>query len=381
MFAIAVSACAMIILLSVFNGFEGLVSDLYKAFYPDIKITSQQGKFFSLTPDVIKQIQGVKGVDIISKVLEDNVLLTSNDEQRPATVKGIDDKYLAVNNVQAYLIDGDHKITVAPNITALVGLQVYNEMGLDITNVFSGLTLYYPNASAENVGLNPESAFQSIRVAPQGVFQIQDEFDSKYILAPISAVQQLMQANGKYTSIEIKLGPKANADRVKKALYQILGEKFLIQKRFEQNRTLYMIMRTEKWAIFAILCLVMLIASFNMIGALSLLVLEKQKDMAILLAMGATKRTITSIFVAEGILWSLVGGMTGLFIGTAICLGQKYFEWIKLGESFIINAYPVELQMTDFLLITCTIITVGLIASWYPGRRAVSGDIPSLKSN
>lgn len=380
MVAIAIGTCAMIVLFSVFNGFELLVRDLYKAFYPELRITAVRGKFFPLSPEERARIQQAKGVKDVSYVLEDNVLLNSNNEQRVATVKGIDRNYFAVNNIRPFLLDGSDSVTAYPAPTAIIGMQLHNEMGLDVHNVFSILTLYYPNTQSDNLTLDPQSAFQSLRLKPDGVFQVQEEFDSKYILASLDLVQNLMQAEDRFSSIELSLLPGADAGDTKEVLEKQLGERFKIETRFEQNRTLYMVMRTEKWAVYAILLLVLLIASLNMIGALSLLVLEKQKDMAILSTMGAQPSTISSIFISEGILWSMTGGIIGLVLGTGLCLGQQHFQWLKMQGSFIIEAYPVALQWQDFVLIIVTIMFVGIVAAWVPAKRASKAEAPSLRS-
>lgn len=381
MVAIAIGTCAMIVLFSVFNGFELLVRDLYKAFYPEIRVTAVRGKFFPASQQQLSAIRGINGVKDMTLVLEDNVLLNSNDEQRVATVKGVDDRYFSVNNVRPYIIDGNDSLSTYPAPTAILGMQLHNEMGLDVHNVFSILTLYYPNAQSDNLTVDPQSAFQSLKLKPDGVFEVQEEFDSKYILAPLHLVQDLMQAEDKYSSIELSLNKNADTDEIKEALQKILGSNFMAETRFEQNRTLYMVMRTEKWAVYGILLLVLLIASLNMIGALSLLVLEKRKDMAILNAMGAQPSTIRSIFVAEGILWAMTGGAAGLLIGTGLCAGQQYFQWIKMNGSFIIEAYPVAMQWQDFLLIIFTIVLVGIVAAWVPAKRASKAEAPSLRSN
>ncbi|RYD58351.1 MAG: ABC transporter permease [Sphingobacteriales bacterium] len=380
MVAIAIGTCAMIVLFSVFNGFELLVRDLYKAFYPELRITAVKGKFFPITEEERLRIQQVRGIKDISYVLEDNILLNSNDEQRVATVKGIDRKYFDVNNIRPFLIDGSDSVTAYPAPTAIVGMQLHNEMGLDVHNVFSILTLYYPNAKSDNLTLDPQSAFQSLKLKPDGIFQVQEEFDGRYLLASLDLVQNLMQAEGQFSSLELSLKDGEDAEDVKEDLEKALGQKYKIETRFEQNRTLYMVMRTEKWAVYAILLLVLLIASLNMIGALSLLVLEKRKDMAILSTMGAQPSTIRSIFVSEGILWSMTGGVAGLLLGTALCLGQQHFQWIKMQGSFIIEAYPVTMQWQDFVLILVTIIIVGLLAAWVPAKRASKAEAPSLRS-
>lgn len=380
MVAIAVGSCAMIILLSVFNGFEYLVSDLYKAFYPEIKITATKGKFFGEDAMLAAAIHNTKGIQTVTRVIEDNVLINSEDNQFIAKLKGIDADYDKVNNYKQYVTEGRDTVTALPEPTAVLGIQLMSQLSLDPDNVFSQVVLFYPDASV-NAALSPESAFRSQKLRADGAFQAQDDFDSKYILASLPVVQQLFNAEGKYSSIELKLNDGVNADDVKETLKTSLGAAFTVETQFEQNKTMYLVMRSEKWAIYGILFLVLLIASFNMVGALSLLVMEKQKDMAILKAMGAQRGTIRSIYMAEGVLWSLMGGLTGLFIGLLICLGQIKFNWISLPGSYVIDAFPVHIEMPDVLLIIATIILIGIMASWYPAVRSTRVEAPSLRSN
>lgn len=381
MVAIAVSSCAMIVLFSVFNGMEGLIQDLYKAFYPEIKISAAKGKFFTFDGQQVSLVKNIPGVRDLTKVIEDNVLLNSENEQRVATLKGIEHNYLDVNNVRPYIDQGRDSVTGYPVPTTIAGRQLLDYMGIEVDNIFNSITVYYPNSDLQHAALSPENSFQSLRLKPDGSFKVQDEVDGKYLLASLPLVQELLQARGKYSSIELSLDNNADAEDVQADLKNTLGPKFKVQTRYEQNSTLYAVMNGEKWAIYAILLLVLLIASFNMIGALSLLVLEKQKDMAILKAMGAESITVKSIFIAEGLLWSLMGGIIGLVIGTLICMGQQQFGWVKLEGSFIIDAYPVSIHLVDFALIICTILVVGIAASWYPATRAVKIDMPTLKTD
>lgn len=380
MVAIGVASCAMVVLFSVFNGFEGLIKDLYKAFYPELKITPVKGKFFALDEQQQQQIQSLDGIRYFSRVIEDNVLLAGNEEQQVATLKGIDQYYFQVNNVKPFIYEGRDSVSAGIVPTAIIGLQIANRLGLDVNNAFSRLTLYYPNASVANPAMDLQGAMESLQLKPDGTFMVQDEFDSRIALAPLALAQKLFHAQGKYSSVEIALSGTKTADEVKTALKRILGEGYNIATRYEQNKTLYMVMKTEKWAVYAILVLVLLIASFNMVGALSLLVLEKQKDIAILRAMGAESSTVWRIFITEGLLWALMGGGFGLIFGALICLGQQHFQWIKLQGSFIIEAYPVAMQWTDFLLIIITVIAVALLAAWYPAARATQAHDPTLKA-
>ena len=374
MVALAVGSAAMIILFSVFNGFETIVRDLYKAFYPDVRITTAKGKFFTLTPDLSDKIAHWHGVERIAPVIEDNVLLNTEDQQVVATpiLKGIDNSYFAVNEVQPYITHGrDSLVPDMPN--AIIGIQIAAKVGLDVNNDFSKMQVTYPNNELSSLQ-DPTQYFQSLILKPDGIFRVQDEFDDKYILAPISLVQELFKKDGQLSSLELKLDPAADPDEVQHGLQQLLGGKFKVETRFEQNHTLYQVLRSEKWATFAILTFVLLIASVNMIGALSLLVLEKRKDMAILSAMGLGRSTIRTVFILEGMLWAAIGGGTGILLGGLICWGQQRFSWVELNGSFVIKAYPVAMQPSDFFLVALTVLIVGLVAAWYPAMRATSAN-------
>jgi lipoprotein-releasing system permease protein len=373
MAAIAVGSAAMIILFSVFNGFEVLVKDLYKAFYPDIRISPVTGKFFRLPPATLDKIAHWPGVEQLAPVIEDNILINTDDDVVVATLKGIDNRYFQVNNVQPYISKGRDSLTGGPMATAIMGTHIAARIGLDVNNDFSKLQVHYFNTKTKNPGTDLAAAYQSLVLKPDGIFRVQDEFDDKYILGPIEQTQQLFNAPGKVSSIELKTVPGESTTAIKKSLQQLLGSKYRIETRFEQNRTLYQVLKTEKWATYAILLFVLLIASVNMIGALSLLVLEKRKDMAILSAMGATKGTIRSVFLFEGMLWSCIGGLAGLLLGGSICLAQQRFGLLSLGDSFVIKAYPVAMLLQDFILVFVTVIFVGLVAAWYPAMKAVPG--------
>ncbi|XZF12591.1 FtsX-like permease family protein [Chitinophagaceae bacterium MMS25-I14] len=380
MLAIAVGSCALIVLFSVFNGFENVVQDLYKAFYPDIRITAAKGKFFEPPAKANASLMQMPGIAFTSRVIEDNVLVNGNDEQIVVTLKGVDPAYFHVNDLSQYIAEGVDTVSSVPTATAIIGQQIEEQLGTDVHNAFNDLSLYYPDANSENLVQNPQSAFRTLRLRPEGVFHIQDDFDSKYVLAPLPFAEELFDENGHVSAIEIKLKPGTNAEELKRNIQAAFGSSYKVETRFEQNRTLYMVMRTEKWAVYAILLMVLLIASFNMVGALSLLVLEKRKDMAILRAMGAEGATIRSIFLLEGMLWAFTGGALGLIAGTLLCLGQQHFQWIKLGGSFIITAYPVAMQPTDFIVVICTVLVVGMLAGWYPAKRAKQTDMGNLRS-
>ena len=377
MVAVAVSSAAMIVIFSVFNGMGTLVKNQYKGFYPDLKVSVLKGKFFAADTARLLALKNISGVINFTPVIEDNVLAISNGQQMVLTLKGITSNYFDVNNIKDSITGTDSISEVLH--TAILGRYIINVLGADVNNVFSNIELYYVNTKASSFAANPTEAYQSLKLHPVGSFNISDEFDSKYVLAPLTMVQGLFHEAGHYSSLELS-AKQENVAQIKSRLQKLFGNGYIVETRYEQNRTLYRVISTEKWAVYAILLLVLLIASFNMVGALSMLVLEKQKDIAILRAMGAMATTIRKIFLLEGMLWSLVGGISGILLGTLVCLIQQQFGLIKLKGDFLVDAYPVEIQIQDIGLVLCTILAVGLLTSWYPALRATKATDPGLKS-
>jgi lipoprotein-releasing system permease protein len=384
--ALVVSTAAMILLFSVFNGFESLVKNLYATFYPDIKITAAQGKFFSYSPQLLQQIQQTKGIQFISTCIEDNALVSNGETQIIASVKGIDSQFFKVNNFnQEYIIAGINQLNTnsnnALNPSAIIGNGIANKLGIDVLNNFSSLELIYPNAKNDLLQVQDANAFQRQYVKPDGAFSIQDEFDNAYVLVPLTTAQTLMNQEEQISSIEIKINSDVDASAIKKTLQQQLGNTYTIATRYEQNKTLYGIMQSEKWIVFALLTLILVIASFNLTGALSMLVLEKQKDLSMLRSMGLKGIEIQTIVLLEGLLWSFVGCSLGLLLGGLIAWGQQQFGWVKLEGSFIIQSYPVQFVMSDVILIFITVLSVGAIASLIPAIKSSKQTAPNqLKS-
>lgn len=368
--AIAVATAAMIILFSVFNGLENTIQEMYTSFYPDLKITPAKGKFFSVSDAQIKNLNAIPGVDLLSYSIEDMALLSNDAEQKPATVKGVDNNWFLVSGLDSFLLNGTahwpHDTGFTP---VLLGLSIANMLSVDVDNVFSGLNIYYPRTGAD-VLQNPESALNRMIAKPRGVFHIQEELDEKYVLIPLAAAQKLFERPGQISSIEIKKIATASESDIRGAIKSTLGPGVNIATRFEQNRTLYMVLSSEKWAVYAILLMVLLIASFNMIGSLSMLVLEKKKDISILKSMGAGSSVIRMIFLCEGLLLAFVGATIGMSLGTLVCLGQQHFGWVGLPDGFVVHAYPVSMQLPDFVLVLATAMIVALLAAWYPSRKA-----------
>lgn len=377
--AIMVGTAALIIVLSVFNGFEDLVKGLYADFYADIRITPQTGKTFILNPNQLKQLQQLPGIAYYSLIAEEKALLVNGDNQSIVFVKGVDTNYIHINNIQLHMVRGRFSLGNAQKPQLIVGAGIENALGLDVERSLYPLTLYMPNTRADNM-LSSEGLY-AYNVIPAGTFMIQEDFDNKYVFTNLAFVKYMlnMQPN-EYSAVEIKLLQNVNAQETKASIKNLLGQTFKVQTRYQQNESLYTVMEVEKWVIYGILSIILIIAAFNMIGALTMLVLEKQKDIAVLKALGASNGLIQKIFLTEGFLLAIVGGGVGIILALVICWLQIKFHLIRLGGgTFIIDYYPVKLVLADFVLVMLTVLGIALLAAWFPAYKAGKEKL-SLKS-
>jgi lipoprotein-releasing system permease protein len=379
MIAIMVSTAALIIVLSVFNGFEGLVKNLYSDFYADIKITPAQGKFFTADELVLKKIKAVKDIRAMSFTVEEKAVLVNGDYQTIAVLKGVDKNYNSVSRLSHYIIDGKYDVgtTEAPAIIA--GSGIASAVGADPQSPVSNLLIYLPNRKAKN--FSSLDAMHSFEMKPAGVFAVQQEFDDKYAFTNLAFVQYMLDLEpGQYTGIELSAENPGEIKTIQQQLQDALGKDYIIKTSYEQNQSLFTVMQIEKWVIYGILSLILLVAAFNMIGALTMLVLEKEKDIAVLKAMGATEKRIQRIFLSEGFLLAGIGGILGMFVAFIICFIQIKFHIIQLqGGTFIIDYYPVTMSARDFILVSLTVLVISVIASWVPAKKAAD-QFYSLKS-
>ena len=365
--AITVGCAALIIILSVFNGFEELVKGLYTDFYTDIRIAPAKGKILKLDNERLHQIKAVSGVAVVSLVAEEKALLVNGPYQAIVLVKGVDEQYAATNKITDHIKRGKYNLGNAESPQIVLGYGIENAIGAEVERSVYPLTLYTPNRKAK---FNSLEGLNVQQIRSSGTFQVQQEFDNKYAFTNLDFFRYMLNMNSdEYSAVEIKVSE--NENEVKQQLQQLLGKEFLVQTRYEQNKSLYAVMQMEKWVIYAILSLILVVAAFNMIGALTMLVLEKQKDIAVLQAMGASQRRIQSIFLSEGLLLAGVGATLGMLLATLICWIQIRFEPIKLGgDTFIVKAYPVKLIASDYLLVLVTVTAIGFIAAWIPSRKA-----------
>jgi len=359
---------ALIVVLSVFNGFDNLVRSLFNAFDPDIRITLTEGKTFPADDPLLVKIREHPGVLYAADVLEENALLKYGEKQYIATVKGVSGEFLKMSGIDSMIIDGEFTLWDRNMPCAVIGqgIGIYLSVGL---NFITPIQVYVPKRTG-NVSLNPEQAFNRNYIFPSGIFAIQQDFDSRYIIVPIEFIRNLLEYDNEITSLELKVNPAFSETTVQNELTALAGEKYKVQNRFQQQELLYRIMRSEKWAIFMILAFILLVASFNIIGSITMLILDKKKDIAILQSLGTEMSRIRKIFFIEGWLISAGGATIGLILGGIICWIQQTFGLIRLkgSGSFVVDTYPVDMLWTDFVFVFFTVLLIGFFAAWYPVR-------------
>tara|TARA_B100000767_G_scaffold10549_1_gene10257 strand:- start:248 stop:1462 length:1215 start_codon:yes stop_codon:yes gene_type:complete len=367
MFGVAIGTSALILVLSVFNGFEDLVLSMYNSFDPHLKITSNEGKTFH--PEQAKNLLlTFDEVEISALVLEEKVLLKYQEKEYIATAKGVSEEYLELTNFNSLLIDGEYINGFKSNNIAVVGRGVAYFLSIGIGSMFDQLNVFMPNRNSVTL-LNPSTAFKQSAVLPVGVFGVQSEVDSEYIITPLLFVQQLAQRKDEVSSIEIKLKDEGQMIAIQKQLQKVLGTKYMIENRFQQQKFLYKILNTEKLAVFLILTFIMIIAAFNIVGSLSMLMLDKKKSIETLRSLGCTLKDIQSLFFKKSMLTIISGIVIGLFCGLGLAFLQQTFGIITFGGgSFVINTYPIALVFKDVILVAVTVLLIGGLASWYPAK-------------
>ena len=369
--AIIIGTAALILVLSVFNGFEGLVKSLYSSFYPDLKIVPTSGKQITLTAEKLQELRGLKGVKALSRVVEEKAMLQNGEMQSLISLKGVDENYGNVTTVPEHVIYGEFNTGTDDHPLLVLGAGIESAVGVQSDRNLFPLTVYLPRKGSVNL-TDPMQSLSSDTINTSGTFIIQQEFDNKYALTNLHFVQTMLQMpEDAYSAAEVALKSGVDAGDVKKQISSLLGKDYTVQTRYEQNASLYSVMQVEKWVIYAILSLILVVAAFNMVGALTMLVLEKQQDISVLHALGASRSFIQRIFLSEGVLLAIIGGGVGMFLAFIIGLLQMKFHLIPLeGATFMISYFPVKMQVQDFLLVGFTVLVIAVIASYLPARKA-----------
>lgn len=371
MLGVFVGSAALIIILSVFNGFESIVLSMYNTFSPELRIEAAEGKAFDPADTRLSKLKNDGRIINYTEVLQEKALIRYGKSQSIALVKGVSDDYTKGKvNIDSAISSGSFTLRNQGEDFAVIGSAIQNYLSVNLNDEFRNLDIYSPRKGAAN-SLNPADEFNVMSIHPAGVFSVQQEFDDMMIV-PIGFARQLLGEESKVSLIEINTKVGISVEDFQNEVSASLGKNFIVKNRSQQNQLLYKILNSEKWAIFLILTFVLVIAIFNIIGSLTMLVIDKTKDIAILSSLGANNSLIRGIFFIEGMMISMVGCLLGMTAGLIFSLLQQHFGFIRMsGASFLIESYPIVLKGSDFILVLGTVLTVSLIASAISSRLSV----------
>ena len=372
---VAIGTMALIVVLSAFNGIEDLVLSLFNSFDPQIRITVKEGKTFDASSSVFYDIKKMDGIAHFTEVLEENVLLKYKDKQTISIIKGVSSEFIPMNRMDTMITDGEFVLNYDSVNYTVLGQGIAYNLGVNLLNYTEPIQVYAPKRS-KKTSMNPEDAFKNLSILPSGTFSIQHDFDSKYIIVPLTFARELLDYSNQVTAVEISLTQNTNTKEILNKIQSLLGENFEVKDRYQQHDFLYKIMKSEKWAVFLILSFILIIATFNVIGSLTMLIIDKKKDLKILWNMGASTSLIRKIFFIEGLFISLSGAVIGLVAGLLVCLAQIHFKIITLQGSFVMEAYPIKLEVTDFVLVLLTVFIIGAFAAWLPAKQITQKHLP-----
>ncbi len=366
---LAIGTAVLILVLSVFNGFEDLIMQLFSNFNPDIKVVPAEGKTFVPDSSLTLQLEKLEGIAQLSQTLEEIAFFEYGNSQAFGILKGVDGQYHLITGIDSTVREGKYLLRDEDRFLTVVGVGMRNKLSINIDNPFTPLNVYMPKRKKTGAMDQP---FRKRLTYPVGTFVIQQDFDNRYVLADLQFVQTLLNKPGAISAWEISLRPDADAGRVKQQIKTLLGPDFEVKDRYEQDEAFLKLLKLEKWMSYAILSLTMALVAFNMIGALWMIVLEKKRDIAILKAMGATEGFVRKIFLSQGVLMSLLGMALGFAIAVGLYLVHTHLEdgLISIPQGFVVSAYPVKLRLVDFVLVGSTVLFIGLLASLLPANKA-----------
>ena len=369
MLGIGIGTMALVIVLSVFNGLEDLNRKIFKSFDADIKISPKNGKSFLIDKERLTKIKAIKDVWYVTEVIQDNALVKYENSQMVVTLKGVDETFQAFSPLKKSLVEGNFVLTRDSVDYAFIGGNVYAALNISLQNIIEPIEIWYPR-NRKSISLNPDDNINREILNISGVYSLEQLHDD-YVYVPLEVAKQLTEYGDKRSAIEIQAKPNADIAQIQASVKSILDENFLVQNQDEQNASLFRAIKIEKLFIFIALIFIIGIASFNIFFSLTMLVIDKQQDLKTLFAMGADEGLVKRIFYSEGALVSFIGAIVGLLLGGIICFMQERYGIIKMGmESSIIDAYPVKMQLSDFVLTAVSIIIITLLASYLPAKRA-----------
>lgn len=355
------------------NGLTGTVANLYNAFEPDLKITAARGKNFTATEALLKKIRNTEGVLLISKTLSDKALIKHGDRQSLVSVKGIDAGFNKITRIDSAIVEGRYGLDDTTAASILLGRGIANQLQVSLSAFVTELSLFSP-ARGKAQALNPMDNMNQVYCTPRGIFSLNDEFDFQYVFVTLQTAKKLFDSPDKISALELSCA-SGQGEKVQERLQALLGDDYVIKNRYQLNDALFKSLETEKLATFIILAFILVIATFNIIGALTMLIIEKRRDIKTLYSMGADLGLIRSIFMREGFLISGIGAIIGLLLGLTVCWLQIEFHLVKFGSEFVIPYYPIELQAADFAWIFSLIMGISFLAALYPIRIFTRMDV------
>jgi lipoprotein-releasing system permease protein len=372
MFGVLVGSAALFIILSVFNGFEVTILSLYGNFSPEIKIEPRVGKTFNPNTVYFNSLRKDGRVLSFTETLQEKALIKYDDKPFIGVVEGVSDDFLKNRLLDSIVQIGSFTLQSKGQDYAVIGSEVQNVLGINVRDQTAGMELYSPGRDAGS-STNPMSAFNVRTIPTSGVFAVGQDFDNM-VIAPLSFVRGLLNQPENVSSLDINYKKGTDLDVVQQAIQKQIGKDFTVKSRREQNTELYKTLNYERWFIFMILAFVLIIAIFNIIGSLTMLVMDKKKDIAILTSLGASKRIIQGIFFFEGMMICFIGCVTGMVLGVGFCILQQRFGLVKMGsKGSVIDAYPVSLRFSDFVLVFLTVSIIAVIVSGISARLSVKG--------
>ena len=371
---ISVGSFALIVVLSAFNGLEKVISSMNSRLTPDLQIAAVKGKTLDLTAFPIDQLKGIQGVDYVIPTITEDALLRANDKQHIGQVKGVGLEYEKIGRLNGIIYGGEGLLLSDEDehSFAVPGAGVAWYLGINAYNPYATVRIYVPKRGNASL-MNLENSFNSDVLTVRSVFSTEQELDEKLVLVPFDWLSELLEYENKASSVELFVARGADINKVQKEVKALIGEAYSVKNQQEQQETLYRIMRSEKWAVYVILTFILILATFNVVGSLSMLMIDKRKDTEILKSLGADNRLVQKIFLNEGLLISVAGGLIGLLLGILLVLLQQRFGFVKFGTggNYVVDAYPVLLKFKDVLLIFATILAVGCTSAFLTVRHAL----------
>ncbi len=371
MFGVAVGTMALVVVLSVFNGMEELNRSIFKTFDADITITPAQGKRFTVDPLLINKLNNINGVHLVTQVIEDNALARYGDQQSIIRLKGVDSTFIERKQLDTAIVEGRLLLT-GENGTpfAIISEGVRSALSISLQDLLIPLELWYPKTGSKTINTTATNAFSQMNVHPAGVFFIETRYDD-FVIVPLKIAETLLQYHSERTAIEIQMEENANMEEVIRAINKEMGPKYMVRDRDAMNADLLRAIGIEKLFVTFTLSFIILVAGINIFFSLSMLAIEKKKDIEMLYALGAEPKLITQIFLTEGAIVALSGAIFGIIAGIALCLAQLKFGFVSMGmASSLVDAYPVKIIWQDILLSGTIIVCITLLVSYIPAKQA-----------